>query len=168
MMHHICCLVPVLLLLTLACAQADQPSQDQRAQAPPTPEPQAGKPRAGEVWSCEVPVRHPAETPPNNRLAHVCGNHAGRPRVITRVACITEAGSLRFTPELTGAGATSILATPLTCTPTWAEGVLNGAPRVRTFSQSPMTCAGSCTIDFVVSNITAVSSATLVITGEYD
>lgn len=161
MIQHLCCLVAVLLLLALTGVQAQAP-------APPTPDPQAVKPRTGQPWSCEVPVLHPSGTAPPTRLKHVCANLAGKPRTVTNVACITYEGTVRFQPELTGAGPTSILASPLTCRTTWDEGVLNGQPKVATFSKNGMKCATSCTIDFVISNVNAATGVILVISGEYE
>lgn len=161
------CLLALVLLVGAVWAQSAPPAA-RTPTSPTTPDPQARGTGTVAAWSCEVPVLQPTSLPLRHRLANVCSNYTGRGRVITTVACITEAGTLQFTPELTGGGATSILAMPLTCTATWTAGVLNGQPRVRAFLQPTLACPGHCTIDFIVANVTEVPAATLVIAGEYE
>lgn len=168
MMYKVCRLLVVLFLAGLACAQADQQSKDPSSHPPPTVDPQARPAKAEDTWTCEVPVLQPSETPPHNRLPKICSNHSTRPRVITKVTCLTEQGSLVFQPELTGAGATSIVSQPLTCGPTWTEGVLNGQPRVGSFTKKGMNCASACTIDWHIRQVQGAGPTTLTISGEYE
>lgn len=167
-MYKVCCLLFVIFLAGLACAQAEPPAQDTVAQAPPTVDPQAkpGQARAADTWACELPYVVPDIT---KQLTESCGNHTQRIRVIAKVACQTKGGTVSFQPRLTGGEAQSILASRLTCPPApeWSTGVLNGQPRLMSYAKNTMTCVGGCSIDFVLQDVQDATEVKLVITGDY-
>lgn len=156
----------LMICITTACAQPVQ--EPPKKDAPATPETQHQPRQSVDARPCEVPLRNDSGIQPNTRLDNVCGNHQGTVRVITKVQCQTKQGTLVFRPRLSGGEATSILASPLTCTTTPSVGVLNGRPRLQSYVPNSAVCPGACSVDFIVETVDGAKEAVLTIVGEYE
>lgn len=125
-------------------------------------------------WTCEILLGSLGAEAPTLRndadARHVCGNFTGRPRWVTTVSCIADAGNTAVLPITTGGTANSLITGSINCSKDgWTGSVIAGKPVIYSFNEDGMTCPVTpCTLD---ANISTAGKATryvvLAISGTY-